>query len=171
MDPNRRGGSLIVPAAAAVVLLGAISVWVFILRDAEGRSRFQRWFGPEPPAVVGRLVPAPPPSAPHAVMVVLCAGGDVRAHVHDRESHSAAAKPADRTGVRVEKIEVGSLGPGAEPAVYGSAAARVRELLETAPSGSGVVLDADPEVPFVHLTGVVDALKRLGLDDVTIQRR
>jgi hypothetical protein len=45
-----------------------------------------------------------------------------------------------------------------------------QELLETAPFRGELVLDADPEVPFVHITGIVDALKRLGLE-VTIRRR
>jgi hypothetical protein len=168
---DRRGGGLVVPIAIAVGLLCAVSAWLVLRKDAEGRSLVQRWFGPEPREVEGRLLSAPPvPPSRQSIEILLCAGGDLQAHRDTPEAHSAARKTGDRCILLVEKIEIGPLVREADPALYRSAAAKAQEFLRRSPSGSGLVLDVDPEVPFVHITGVVDALKRLGLD-VTIQRR
>ncbi len=154
------------PIVLAVGVLGALSAWLLLRKDAEGRNLLQRWFGPEPREVEGRLL-----SAPWSIQIVLCAGGDLQAHRYRPEAHAAAVKSRDRCSVLVEKIEIGVLGPESGPVIYHAAAARAHELLQASPAGSGLVLDVDPEVPFVHITGIVDELKRLGVEDVAIQRR
>lgn len=160
------------PIVLAVGVLGALSAWLLLRKDTEGRNLLQRWFGPESREVEGRLL-APAPggrTSQDTITIVICAGGDLRAHWNRPDAHSTAPKNGDRSAVLVEKAEIGSVGREAEPAVYRSAAAKAKELLETAPFRVTLVLDVDPEVPFVHITGVVDALKRLGLE-IAIQRR
>jgi biopolymer transport protein ExbD len=109
------------------------------------------------------------------VRIVVCAGGDLAGHHRDKGLHEKSAKDGARCLVQVERSDVGELArsedrPGALPAnraVYRAAAERTRELLGSAPQGSRrVVLDADSEVAYEHVIGLVDALKTVRIDGV-----
>ncbi len=112
-----------------------------------------------------------PPVVPLEVRIVLCAGGDPRAHAADKKRHQGEAKAGDPCRVRVEGFDLGEVRRtegaddrrGANRAVYRAVGAKVRELL---PPGAAVVIDADGEVPYEHVVGAVNACKEAGVERI-----
>jgi biopolymer transport protein ExbD len=109
------------------------------------------------------------------VRIFVCADGNLAEHSRDKGLHEKKAKDGAVCHVRVEGHDAGELRrtqthPGsAAPnrAVYRSAAEQARALLDGAPDARRrVVLDADSEVPYEHVVGVVDALKGVRLDEI-----
>jgi biopolymer transport protein ExbD len=115
------------------------------------------------------------------VRIVVCAGGDTRMHLHDKGKHEGGdPKDGRMCKVLVEKIDIGELfrtedkGSARAPnrAIYKGAAQKVSELIAMTPSSrdpgkkAPVILDADSEVPYEHIIGMVNACKEVGIDNV-----
>jgi biopolymer transport protein ExbD len=110
------------------------------------------------------------------VRVVLCAGGDLRAHRQDKGGHEAAKKDGSVCFVLVDQHEIGRLRPNetakaANAPVYVALAARAKELWNAQPLDAKkrvtpVIVDADSEVPYEHVIGTVNALKAAGIDAI-----
>jgi biopolymer transport protein ExbD len=125
-------------------------------------------------------VPSSPPAPDLAkIRIIFCAGVDPAAHLADRKAHDAGGSKDGRVcTVAVETGEIGVLRssrPGEDRSaenrrVCRAAAQRARDILASAPSALGrptpVVLDADREVPYEHVIGMVDACKEAGIDNI-----
>jgi biopolymer transport protein ExbD len=111
--------------------------------------------------------------------VFVCAGGNLDEHRTDKGRHERIEKPSDACQVQVEGYLLGEVWktdvhPGkasGNKGVYRAAAARLRELHDRlAPQQKNgklrVVLDADSEVPYEHVIGLVNACKEVKVDDI-----
>ena len=99
--------------------------------------------------------------------IVLCAGGDVAAHLHDKTCHAREPKAASPCRVVLERLDLGDVyGTEDRPEraarnreVWARLALRLREL-SAAPARPGrrvpVILDADAEVPYEHVIRAID---------------
>jgi biopolymer transport protein ExbD len=140
-------------------------------KEVEGKllSQLPKGIGMDP----GEAPPTP------EIRVYVCAGGNVDEHRSNKGKHEQAEKPADTCAVVVEGHAIGEVhksetrpGPAAgNRAVYRAAAGRLRALRdELAPRERDgklrVVLDADSEVPYEHVIGLVNACKEVRVDDI-----
>ena len=115
---------------------------------------------------------------PKELRIVLCAGGDWRTHLHDKGRHEKNDKDGSHCRALVEQLEIGDLfKTEAQPgkvapnrAVYRALAAKAAELHAPLPRAGAspvpVIIDADSEVPYEHIIGVVNACKEAKLDTV-----
>ena len=118
-----------------------------------------------------------PTTAPlrEELRISICADGNLAEHLSNRGKHDRAKKAGSSCRVYVEKHEIGELvptetSPGRGPsnkAVCRAAGAKARQLLDAlGTAGIAVILDADPEVPYEHVLGLVDACKAVRIDTV-----
>ena len=121
----------------------------------------------------------PAPFDPREVRVVLCAGGDWRTHLQDKGRHEKADKNGSTCTLLVEQVEIGQVfasesqparAPGNRSS-YRALAAKARELYTGLPPAPGkpappIIVDADSEVPYEHIIGVVNACKEAGLETI-----
>ncbi|HLF92490.1 MAG TPA: biopolymer transporter ExbD [Planctomycetota bacterium] len=110
--------------------------------------------------------------------IVLCAGSDWRTHLQDKGKHEKVDKDGSVCRALVEQVEIGDLfrtesrpgKAGANRAVYRALGAKAAELHaslpRTGPLPPPVIIDADSEVPYEHIIGVVNACKEAKLDRV-----
>jgi biopolymer transport protein ExbD len=137
-------------------------------REVEGKllSHLPKTHGPHS---------APNPTVLDEVRIVVCAGGDLDGHHRDKGFHEKSLKDGAVCRVQVERTDVGDVARtetrpsalAANRAVYRGAAERARGLLDAGGGTSRrVILDADSEVPYEHIVGLVDALKSARLDAV-----
>jgi hypothetical protein len=117
---------------------------------------------------------------PQEVRIVLCAGGDTRAHVQSRAEHEKGAKDPAVCRALVDKTDCGELrmtdGDAerleANRAAYRRIGERAKELYDMAPSSrdpgrrTPVVIDADSETPYEHIIGVINVLKEHEIDSI-----
>jgi biopolymer transport protein ExbD len=124
------------------------------------------------PKVGTQSTPAPPREE---LRIVLCADGNTAEHLTNRGLHDQTRKDGAVCRLYVERHAVGEAAPteGApgrgtsNKAVYAAAGAKARELLDALGNANvSVVLDADPEVPYEHVLGVVDACKAVRINAV-----
>ena len=117
-------------------------------------------------------MPAPPREE---LRISICAGGSLDEHLANRGKHDQEKKDGSTCRVFVEKHAIGELAstelaPGrgtSNKAVYRAAGAKLRGLLDALGAARiAVILDADPEVPYEHIIGVVDACKASKIDAV-----
>ncbi len=113
------------------------------------------------------------------VRVVLCAGDSADEHLTDKARHLKTVRNAALTRLLVERMAIGELRPTAttpaaaagNKALLREAAARVQALVAGLPADPlgrtpPVILDADPEVPYEHVLGLVNACREKGLEKV-----
>jgi biopolymer transport protein ExbD len=121
------------------------------------------------------------------IRIVLCAdsqnvAGGTNRHVHDKGRHETEQSRKDPKvfKVLVEKIEMPDLymteHHGGKlkdnQSCYKQIASKVKELVAMTPSSrdtakkAPVILDADTEVPYEHIIGVVNACKEVDIDNV-----
>ena len=118
---------------------------------------------------------------PLEVRMILCAGGDIANHRNNKGKHEKGAdKPNEICFAYAEREEMGEVymtevhpGKGAHnKGVYRAIAVRTAEIYHAMPrpekSGQRImiVLDADSEVPYEHIIGVVNACKEVGINEV-----
>jgi hypothetical protein len=119
--------------------------------------------------------PVPAPEL-REVRLVLCGGEDADLHVTDKGAHLRTGRTGMQTRLWVERTEIGVLrrteaapdSAAANRALLKAAATAAKGVLDLLPPDrlgrqAPVVLDADPEVPYEHVLGAVDACKALGL--------
>ncbi len=118
------------------------------------------------------------PEVQEELRIVLCAGSDWRTHLHDKGKHERVDKDGSVCRGLVEQLEIGDLfktesqpgKSGANRAVYralGTKAAELHASLpRTGPLPAPVIIDADSEVPYEHIIGVLNACKEAKLDRV-----
>ena len=119
-----------------------------------------------------------PASVRDELRIVLCAGGDWRTHLHDKGRHEKADKDGTACRALVEQVEIGDLfkterqpgKAGANRAVYRALGSKAAELHSSLPRTGTlpvpIIIDADSEVPYEHIIGVVNACKEARLDAV-----
>ncbi len=123
-----------------------------------------------------KIGPGPGEAPPREELrIAICAGGRLEEHLANRGKHDQEKKDGSTCRVYVEKHAVGELastelapGRGASnKAVYRAAGEKLRGLLDAlGPARIAVILDADPEVSYEHIIGVVDACKASRIDTV-----
>ena len=125
------------------------------------------------PKDAGPLSAAAPPR--EEVRIAVCAGGSLDQHLGNRGRHDQEKKDGSACRVFVEKHAIGELAstelaPGrgtSNKAVYRAAGEKLRGLLDALGQAKiAVILDADPEVPYEHIIGIVDACKASRIDTV-----
>lgn len=118
-----------------------------------------------------------PASPLEELRIVLCAGGNVSAHLHDKGRHAREGKIGGPCRVLLERLTIGEVHAAPEPpdraahnrAVWARLAGKLRELAPLAPRGHRrvpVVLDADAEVPYEHVIGAVNTCLEAGFETV-----
>jgi len=121
------------------------------------------------------------------IRVILCAdsenvAGGTNRHLHDKGRHETEQVKKNPTicKVLVEKIEMSDIFMTEKhaskhkdnQATYKAIAAKVKELVAMTPSSrdgakkAPVILDADTEVPYEHIIGVVNACKEVDIENV-----
>jgi biopolymer transport protein ExbD len=111
------------------------------------------------------------------VRVLLCRGSSAEEHLTDKGRHLRRPREAVRTALHVERVEIGALedterdpaAAGANRAAARRAAAAARKLLDgldAGPDGPPLIIDADPEVPYEHVLGVLDACRGAGIEKI-----
>ena len=120
--------------------------------------------------------PAPERTPPELqeIRIVLCAGGDTAPHRHDKGRHEASRKDATRCRAMVENHDLGDLvqGSQANRLLFKEIARLTVELVALTPSSrdprrrAPVMLDADSEVPYEHVIGVINACQDAGIHNV-----
>ena len=103
--------------------------------------------------------------------IVICADGDTRMHLHDKGGHEEVRKLGEICTLMVEKHPVGRVFRSeSEPdraagnnSVYRAVGRKSKELyahlITRAGKPAPAIIDADSEVPYEHVIGVVNALK------------
>ena len=100
------------------------------------------------------------------IRFTLCAGGDVRAHRHDKAAHDTDALQGRPAHLWVESVEFGVLAAGAEDAFRRAAEAGRRMAGEE----SVIKIDCDGAVPYRDVMGLFNALKRERLGPIEFVR-
>ncbi len=128
----------------------------------------------------GQQAADPLPPELREIRVILCAGGDTRSHEQNREAHEEAAKDPAVCRVRVGPVDCGELSMTDRDAAkaernrerYREIGLRAREAHDMLPSTrdplrrTPVILDADSEVPYEHVIGIINALKEQELEAI-----
>ena len=126
------------------------------------------------PKVGIQSVDVPPPPR-EEVRIFVCAGGTLDEHRSNKGRHEQQDKPSDACAIAVEGHRIGDVwrseshgGKAAgNRALYRSAAARLRDVLDgMAGRKLAVILDADSEVPYEHVIGLINACKEVRVSDV-----
>jgi biopolymer transport protein ExbD len=126
--------------------------------------------------------PPPPTLELSEIRIVVCADsrrecGGVERHLTDKGAHEIRSIRKDATvcEVVVEQVPIGSVrksGGAAARETFRTAARKARELRDATPSSRNpekrapVILDADSEVPYEHIIGIVDACTAAGILDL-----
>ncbi len=120
--------------------------------------------------------PESAPSKPlEELRIFVCAGGDLAEHRSNKGRHEQSEKPAEACVLAVEGHRIGEAWrtethPGkaaGNRALYRSSAARLKELHDRmADRKFMIVLDADSEVPYEHVIGLVNACKEVGVENI-----
>ncbi len=114
------------------------------------------------------------------VRVVICAGGDTRMHINNKGEHEKVDKSNETCKILVEKVDIGDVFHSAKMGdkagknrdIYKQCGAKVKELFDATPSTKDptkrapVIIDADSEVPYEHVVGVVNACKEEGIETI-----
>jgi biopolymer transport protein ExbD len=124
------------------------------------------------PKSTGTFDGTPPPEL-QEIRIILCAGGDTAGHRTDKGRHETLRKDASRCRVMVEGRDLGELLPGRDNRGLFRAVARVAaELLAITPSSrdprrrAPVILDADGEIPYEHVIGILNACQEADIHNV-----
>lgn len=108
------------------------------------------------------------------VRIFICADGNLAQHRHDKGTHEKRNKPGEVCRIAVESQEFGEVfSTERHPAkmlpnrtVYraaGETAARLYALIPSTPDKPAkLILDADSEVPYEHVVGIVNACQERG---------
>ena len=140
---------------------------------------------PDPPRPVEEILPTEvEPPEENEVRVIICASGDWQQHVKDSVKHEKLDKDPTVCAVVVGNIVIGDLymtekkegKVAANKAIYKALAKQAAENYKIIPSKKGgvedmsqrptVILDADSAVPYEHIIGAVNAIKKAGVDDI-----
>ena len=114
------------------------------------------------------------------VRIIICAGGDSEVHRTNKGRHMKVDKDGTECMILVERHEMGRVHRTAEASgaaatnleTYRTTGIRARDILEvlkkTAQPGKKpvLILDADSEVPYEHVIGVVNGLKEAGINNI-----
>ena len=115
------------------------------------------------------------------VRIFLCAGGDIKTHRYNKGKHEKGDdKPNEICYSFVEKNEIGEMYKtevhgkkfAHNRAIYKAIAEKTAELGQVTPSywdetkKAPIILDADSEIPYEHIIGVVNACKEVGIDNI-----
>ncbi len=120
-------------------------------------------------------VDGPPPPPMMDLRMFLCAGGNLEEHKTNKGRHEQADKPAESCTVAVEghrigevwKTETQASKAAGNKAIYRAAAARLKQLHDgMAGKKFMIVLDADSEVPYEHVIGLVNACKEVRVENI-----
>ena len=114
------------------------------------------------------------------VRVIICADGEVEIHRTNKGRHEKTPMDGAECVIFVEHNEIGSVRKTAEASeagisnldIYRTAGTRARDILEVLKTNSEstekpvLILDADSEVPYEHVIGIVNAAKEAGILNV-----
>ena len=132
------------------------------------------------PRDLGQQTVAPPRLDLPEIRITICAGGDLDAHAADKKAHDFQSKNNAMCRVAVRGLSLGDVAKTTRlvdksvenRAVYDAAAKRVRQMVDATPVRRGegrqapVIIDTDSETPYEHVIGIIDACKRLNIDNV-----
>ena len=120
--------------------------------------------------------PAPGEAPPmEELRMFVCAGGRLDEHRSNKGLHEQADKPSESCTVAVEGHVIGEVWrsetqgskASGNRGVYRSAAARLKDLHDRMTGKKFmIVLDADSEVPYEHVIGLVNACKEVKVEDI-----
>jgi biopolymer transport protein ExbD len=138
-------------------------------KEVEGKllSQLPKSHGP-------RTSDVPPPPL-QELRIFVCAGGGLDEHRTNKGRHVQADKPAETCAVAVEGHMIGEVrrtetqpsAASSNKGIYRAAAARLKELHDRmAGAKFMIVLDADSEVPYEHVIGLVNACKEVKVEDI-----
>jgi biopolymer transport protein ExbD len=115
----------------------------------------------------------------HEVRIFLCADPKyIHEHMNDKARHERKKKNRGKCGAFVERTEIGTLylsdmfpaKQGRNRRIYHLIAEKVTELVNLTPDYWGrtppVVFDADSEVPYEHVMGVLNACREIGVENL-----